>query len=389
MNKFHVCLFVVLWLTVCLLFSTNRVAAETPTIWDRTYGMYGSGHQVIKTSDGGYAIAGDTDGQFLLLKTDSGGSKQWTQTYGNGTFYSITQTADGGYALAGSGDSINFVKTDSEGNMEWSKHYTNSDVPFHAKSVIQTSDGGYALAGWTSYTYRSPEWDWTLRTNSQGNILWNKTFGIRRSVSSAQEILQEADGGYILAANGNVSKLDSQGNLQWTVNAVVANSLIKTGDGGYLVAAGNGGSLIKFDGEGNREWSNAYRFEGARWSFFHSASQTRDGGYVVAGVTYPAYDGLGWVLKVAENGTVEGEVTFPPESGINNRIYSIIKADDGNYVFTGSKNAPNGEGLFWLAKIAPSIVIPEFPSWLILPLLIVATLVSVIIRNKIKEKGLE
>jgi len=33
--------------------------------------------------------------------------------------------------------------------------------------------------------------------------------------------------------------------------------------------------------------------------------------------------------------------------------------------------------------------IPEFPSWVILPLLILATLVGVIIRNKIRKKGLE
>lgn len=368
------------------MLSISSVAAETSTIWDRTYGMHGSGHQVITTIDGGFAIAGDADGQLMLLKTDSDGSKQWTQTYGNGTFFSIIQTTDGGYALAGTGDNINFIKTDSEGNMEWSKHYANADVPFHAKSVIQTSDGGYALAGWTSPIYNSPKWDWTIKTNSQGNILWDKTYGIQRSMSSAHEILQEADGSYILAANGNVYKLDAQGNPQWTSNAVVANSLIKTDDGGYLVAAGNGGSLIKFDGRGNREWSNSYMFDDARWSFFHSASQTSEGGYVVAGVTYPVYNGLGWVLKVDEKGIVEGEVTFPPASGINNRIYSIIETDEGNYVFSGSKNAPNGEGLVWLAKISSSIVIPEFPSLLILPLFFSASF-SVIVLKKLTSKS--
>ena len=365
------------------MLSISSAMAETSTIWDRTYGMHGSGHQVIKTIDGGFAIAGDTDGKLLLLKTNSDGSKQWTQTYGNGTFYSIIQTTDGGYALAGTGDNINFIKTDSEGNMEWSKHYANADVPFHAKSVIQTSDGGYALAGWTSPIYNSPKWDWTIKTNSQGNILWDKTYGTQSSLSSAHEILQEADGGYILAANGNIYKLNSQGNLQWTTTAVVANSLIKTSDGGYLVAAGNGGSLIKFDGLGNREWSNSYRFEGARWSFFHSASQTSDGGYVVAGVTYPIYNGLGWVLKVDKQGVVEGEVTFPPTSGINNRIYSIIETDEEYYVFSGSKNAPNGEGLVWLAKISSSTVIPEFPSWAILPIVLSITVFSVIVKRKL------
>jgi hypothetical protein len=384
MNRVHAYLFVTLLLTLCLALPINSVAAETQTIWDREYGMYGSGHQVIQTSDGGYAVAGKTDGQFLLLKIDSSGSRQWSQTYGNGAFNSITQTADGGYALAGSGD-INFVKTDSEGNMEWSKNYTNSGVPFQINSVIQTSERGYVLAGCTSENPPSLEWDWIIKTNSYGDIMWNRTFGLKRGSSFAQEILQAPDRGYILAANYNVSKLDSGGNMQWTTNAVIASSLIKTADGGYLLAAGNGGSLIKFDGEGNREWSNTYRFEGAKWSFFHSVSQTGDGGYVVAGVTYPVYDGLGWVLKIDENGTVEGEVSFPPESGINNRISSIIEADDGNYVFTGSKNAPDQEGLLWVAKVAPSAVIPEFPQWVILPLLLTASLFIVICKQKLPK----
>jgi hypothetical protein len=384
-NRGFVCFLIVLGLTVCLVFSINVAEAETQTVWDIGYSLHGSGQQVIKTEDGGYAIAGDTDGQFLFLKVDSTGGVQWTQTYGNGTAYAITQTADGGYALAGTGDSINFVKTDSEGNLEWSKHYTKSDVPFHVKSAIQTSDGGYALAGWISSTFRSIQWDWTIKIDSYGNIVWNKTFGLSRGNSLAQEILQEPDGGYILGANRNMYKLDSEGNLQWTTNAFLVSSILAADDGGYLIAASNGGTLLKLDAEGNKEWSHIYQFEGAKWSLFHSAIQVSDGGYVVAGVTYPVYDGLGWVIKVDENGNVEGEVTFPPETGINNRIYSIIEANDGNYVFTGSKNAPNGEGLVWLAKIAPSSVIPEFSSWIILPLLLTATLLIMVCKQKLPK----
>ena len=149
-----------------------------------------------------------------------------------------------------------------------------------------------------------------------------------------------------------------------------------------MIAAGNGGNLIKFDGLGNREWSNTYMFEDARWSFFHSVSQTSDGGYVVSGVTYPVYNGLGWVLKLDEKGAVEGEVTFPPERGINNRIYSIIETEESDYVFSGSKNAPNGEGFVWLAKISPSIVIPEFSSWFFLPLFLIVTFSVIVVRKR-------
>lgn len=385
MSKNQACLSIVLLLTVFLLFSSNIVVAETSTIWDKAYGMYGSGREVIQTSDGGYAIAGYTEGQCLLLKIDSSGSREWSQTYGNGFFSSLVQTADGGYALAGSGD-MNFVKTDSEGNLEWSKNYTNSGVPFQINSVIQTSERGYVLVGCVSENLPSLEWDWIVKTNSYGDIMWSRTFGLSRGNSIAQVILQAPYGGYILAANYNVSKLDSGGNMQWTSNAVIASSLIKTDDGGYLLAAGNGGGLIKFDGEGNREWSNVYRFAGAKWSFLESVAQTGDGGYVLAGVTYPVYDGLGWVVKISENGTVEGEVSFPPESGINNGINSIIEAYDGNYVFTGFKNAPDRKGLLWVAKVAPASVIPEFPSWAILPLALIATLSAIVLKKRLRSK---
>ena len=59
--------------------------------------------------------------------------------------------------------------------------------------------------------------------------------------------------------------------MQWTKACVVANSLIKTDDGGYLVAAGNGATLVETDSKGNAEWSHLHQFQGTRWSFFHSA----------------------------------------------------------------------------------------------------------------------
>lgn len=372
-------LFFVFSFLISSIYFLSFVSAQTSTQWNTMY-VHGSGWCVVQTNDGGYALAGDSNNQFLLLKVNSSGVIQWEKTYGEGTAYSIIETSDGGYALAGTGVNINFVKTDSEGNLEWSKHYHKSDVPFHAQSLIQTNDGGYALTGWISNIFNSPHWDWTIKTDSNGNILWNKTFGIRSGVSHGNEILQDDDGQYILAANGNISKLDSYGSLQWTRSCAVASCMIKTDDRGYLVVAGTGAALIKTDGDGNIEWHQTYRFQGARWSFFHSASQSSIGGYAIAGVTYPVYDGLAWIVKVDDYGNVEGEITFPPESGINNNSHWIIESNDGDYVFTGSKNANNGEGYVWLAKIDVSII-PEFPSWIIIPLFFPTTVFALLFRK--------
>ena len=387
MNRIKSKIVVLLVLVLALVcFPQIRVVkADIPLLWEVEYDLHGSGKKVIKTEPDGFAIAGDGNGQFLLLKIDSNGNIQWNRTYGNGTAFSIIQTIDGGYALLGSGDNFNFIKTDSEGNLEWSKFYCDSDVPFHGQSLIQTSDGGYAFTGWTSNSINFPNLDWTIKTDSTGNIQWNKTYGVMRGMSHGNEILQTTDGGYIIAANEDISKLDSNGNVQWTKSCVVASSLLKTNDGGYLISAGNGATLVKMDLLGNTEWSKSYQYQGARWSFFNSVIIDSDAGYVAVGVTYPVYDGLAWITKIDDYGNTDNETVFPPEIGINNNLFSIVEDEDGTYVFSGTKNAESKIGNVWIAKFGKS-EIPELTSWTILPLFLIATMSMIIIRKKLKTK---
>jgi len=101
--------------------------------WSRTYGETGwdTAHSLVVTSDGGYALAGTmnaytTDNSdFLLVKTDANGNLEWNRTYGGTSeelAYSLVQTSDGGYAIAGETSSFGagdsdfwLVKTDEYG----------------------------------------------------------------------------------------------------------------------------------------------------------------------------------------------------------------------------------------------------------------------------------
>ena len=156
--------------------------------WNQTYGGREDteSRSLVKTSDGGYAIAGiikDSFGHydFWLVKTDGSGNMRWNQTYGGAgreTAHSLVVTSDGGYALAGvtSGGIGNqsyidalMVKTDADGNKIWNQIYGGTGDQY-IFSLVETSDGTFALAGFTCSTYAGPIDLWLIKTDEYGYI---------------------------------------------------------------------------------------------------------------------------------------------------------------------------------------------------------------------------
>ena len=346
---------------------------------NQTYGGAGadSAYSMVQTSDGGYALAGETyssgagDSDFWLVKVDSSGSMQWNKTYGEPTAdraNSIIQTNDGGYALAGYSTGKNasndlwFVKTDSMGNMQWNRTYGGSRWD-DADSVIQTSDGGYMLAGTTNSlsddTY-IPHDCWLVKTDSDGNMEWNKTY--------------DKDGG-------------SDG----------ANSLLQTSDGGYTLAGHTGGFIgqnvwiIKTDSDGNRIWDVIWsNREPARTS---SLIQTSDGGYAITGWTdsLDGYAGMSsylFLVKVDVNGNIQWNSTY--EGLGDNKALFAVQTDNGGYAMAGTTRSTDEGSHYdiWFTKVDPyGAIIPEFSSWIILPLLIIAPLAGLIYKKRLAKKN--
>ena len=63
---------------------------------------------------------------------------------------------------------------------------------------------------------------------------------------------------------------------------------------------------------------------------------------------------------------------------------SVVEASDGGYAlagFYGNYDHP-GSSDFWLVKTDEHGIIPEFPPWTILPLLLATTLAAIIYRKK-------
>jgi Secretion system C-terminal sorting domain len=269
---------------------------------------------------------------------------EWQKSFG-GAYddipYTIQQTSDGGYIAAGSSTSFDgdvtgnhglsdywVIKISASGSLQWQKSLGGSGNDY-ANSVQQTSDGGYIVAGVSNSN------DGDVTGNHGGNDFW-------------------------------VVKLSATGSIQWqkslggTFNEI-ANSVIQTSDGGYIVAgnsisndgdvSGNHGLddywVVKLSASGSIQWQKSYG--GAGNDVAYSISQTSDGGFIVAGgstdnggdVTgnHGGYDY--WIVKLSTLGIIQWQKSFGGTMG--DRAQSVRQTADGGYIVGGYCGSANGD----------------------------------------------
>jgi hypothetical protein len=294
------------------------------------------GSSVQQTTDGGYIVAGHTEPNsvlnhdVLLAKADPSGDQLWVKTFNfvGGSYdegYCVRQTSDGGYIITGQttansehATQVWLIKADESGNRVWDMTFGGDGADF-GHSVQQTSDGGYIIAGWTG-SYGAGNYDfWLIKTDADGNEVWDRTFG-GPSVEDGFSVQQTSDGGYIIA--------------------------------GFTTSFGAGGDdvwLIKTDAAGNRIWDRTFGGPGDEWG--NSVQQTSDGGYIVAGRTtsYGAGDYDVWLLKTDTSGNKVWDKAF---GGIGRDIGSSVQqTSDGGYIIGGHTTSYGAGGAdVWLVK---------------------------------------
>ena len=173
------------------------------------------GISMQQTKDKGYIVAGVSNSNFYLLKTDSLGNVEWEKTFkGNydesNRIIWVQQTRDGGYIFVGWSSSglkksdIHLFKTDSSGNIQWHKIFDRERD--HPRFIQQTRDGGYIIAGNTCDSWRSKDHDiWIIKTDSKGEITWQEIMG-GDYWDRVLCIQQTADGGYVFTGSYGKSK---------------------------------------------------------------------------------------------------------------------------------------------------------------------------------------
>ncbi len=315
-----------------------------------------------------YAATGMAQGNSDVLWSHLWGGQ------GTNEFYAVVETSDGGFAFAGytgvnsaGGKDYWLVKTDANGDKLWEKSYGG---PGHdiARCMKQTPDGGYILSGRTT-SYGAGEDDiWTIKTDAQGEVEWEKLSGIY-GWDIGFDLHLCADGGYYICgetweivndqwtAHAFILKIDSSGEEQWWhkasgVHREIYFAQTLTSDD-CIVAVGFTMSfgavygirdyfLVKINQEGQELWRQAINgIGGDDWG--RDIVETDDGGFVIAGASRDAaqtkFDLC--VFKTDSQGTVEWKKVFGEAENAWGR--AIVKCDDGGFILSG-KIGPQIDG---------------------------------------------
>ncbi|MFN5369996.1 MAG: hypothetical protein ACK5B6_00900, partial [Bacteroidia bacterium] len=159
----------------------------------RTYGAPGTfneGAGVVKTTDGGYLIAGSTggwgsvNGDVLLIRTDTLGNQLWAKIYG-GVYtekaVEFMALRDGNFLIGAltneseNGDySIWLLKVDIDGNVLRSQ-FVGTDSWDIIKGLDEGADGSIVVSA-LSYAQPFPNGAQLLvKLDADGNELWRRT----------------------------------------------------------------------------------------------------------------------------------------------------------------------------------------------------------------------
>ncbi len=304
---------------IFLSFFVNLISQNI--MWTKSYGLINTNdiaNSVKQTDDNKYIVVGLTNSfgaglyDVYLLRIDSNGDTLWTRTYGgidDDRGSSIQITSDNGYIFTGYTNSfgagsydVYLIRTDSNGDTLWTKTYGGVDDDRGVEVQI-ISDGGYIITGWTE-SYGSGSYDvYLIRTDSNGDTLWTRFYG-GSGEERGYSVQETSDNGFIIAGCTN-----------------------------SFGAGMNDIYLIRTDYNGDTLWTKT--FGGSYHDWGYSIKNIIENGFILAGTTESFGAGYWdvYLLRIDSFGDTLWTKTYGGSS--RDYGYSLQKVSDNGFVISG------------------------------------------------------
>lgn len=280
-----------------------KVRTDLNPQWAKRYDVsaFDEGGALVAWPGGGYGIACSffTNAQRgVLMRTDALGAIQETISLGPFVPYAIVPHTGGGFLIGGRGSILTSSggyscgvvgRLAANGQPLWMQK-VDQGVASAAFGVLSTSDGHCLAMSQYQNGVLGDRANHVMLFDGNGQLLWSRMFDSPGQDFSFTAIENE-DGFLLCGATGEpglgLTQLDHEGHLVWQRRypaMIWGTSIIRTSDGGYLVAGmgqGDIGLFMKLDSNCEHEWNEVMH------SFNFNTSTTKcmersDGRYMIA-----------------------------------------------------------------------------------------------------------
>ena len=200
---------------------------------------YDRGEGIVQLEDSSYVITGSSSSwgessQAFLLKIDTVGNYLWSQSYGGPESEAgkrVLYNADLGFYIAGFSNSFGsgdfdayLVKTDLNGNKLWEKTYGKPSNWERINDAIWTKDSTILMVGEVQATNGAASDILIIHADKNGDTLWTKTYGSigedrANSIISVQDSLFIIGGEMFIPdsnlVKGFILKMNTAGDIIW------------------------------------------------------------------------------------------------------------------------------------------------------------------------------
>jgi len=240
------------------------VIAQAQPTWKCVFGGYAvdEARDIAALGDGGFVVVGSTgsfgngSSDIYLFKVNATGIREWSALLGGPEIdeaQAIVEMADGGFVIVGSTNGGGLggydglvIRTDPNGSVLWERTFGGADWDFLNTVDRDGSDGIWA--GGITYSSGVGGDHWLVHLDSEGEALITRTYG-GLGAEETESLKSTPDGGCVLAGvhttvlgdmNAHVLKVNSAAEIEWEGSyggdsLDLARDIIRTSDGGYSI----------------------------------------------------------------------------------------------------------------------------------------------------------